>query len=151
MMNTNIILISIKSKYASKILNGTKSVELRKSRPKLVGEGDLALIYVPFPVQALVGAFSIQKIEENSPHLLWMRVREIAGVNEEEFKTYFNGSLKGVAVYFEKVWNFPQPVSLRSLKKSISCFNIPQCFRYITDKEKLSPPLTSCLKFIERE
>ena len=57
------VLLSIKPKYADKIFNGTKTVELRRICPK-VTEGDLILVYVSSPVKALVGEFEVKKIVE---------------------------------------------------------------------------------------
>ncbi len=60
-MSSN-ILLSVHPKYADKIFERTKTVELLRVRPKLLEEGDLVLLYVSSPVQALVGAFKVDKI-----------------------------------------------------------------------------------------
>ena len=43
---SNNVLLSVRPKYAEKIFERTKTVELRRIRPKLLEEGDLVLLYV---------------------------------------------------------------------------------------------------------
>ena len=60
--NKDLLIISVKPKYAEKILRGEKTIELRKCAPKKVGKDDYILIYVTAPVKELWGIYKIEKI-----------------------------------------------------------------------------------------
>jgi predicted transcriptional regulator len=49
------VLVSIRPFYASKILTGHKTVELRRKFPEVGAVGATALIYSSSPVSAVVG------------------------------------------------------------------------------------------------
>ena len=49
------VLVSVRSIYASKILHGQKTVELRRKFPEVGATGALVLIYSSRPVSAVVG------------------------------------------------------------------------------------------------
>jgi predicted transcriptional regulator len=48
------LLVSVRPKYASQILSGKKTVELRRKFPETIAAGTLALIYSSSPVRAIV-------------------------------------------------------------------------------------------------
>jgi predicted transcriptional regulator len=128
-MSSN-ILLSVRPKYANKIFERTKTVELRRVRPKLLEEGDLVLLYVSSPVQALVGAFKVDKIIEKPLKGLWRIVRNKAGITRQEFDNYYDGVSVGVGIFFkvQDVQKLDEPITLDILKKQ--SFHPPQGFRY---------------------
>ncbi len=134
-MNIRDILISIRPEYANMIFEGTKTVELRRVRPKHIKKGSLVLIYVSSPVQSLSGAFIIDDIIEQPISELWQRVHSQAGVTHEEFNSYYTKASKGIGIFFSEVWPFEQPIDLQSLKERMENFHPPQSFRYVTDRE----------------
>jgi len=136
----NAIFLSIRSKYVSKIFEGTKTVELRRVRPKYIAKGALVLIYVPSPVQSLVGAFKVNRAVEMPLKELWEAVHDRAGITREEFDVYYEGTSTGVAIFFSEARNLPHPIELRDLKESVG-FQPPQGFRYATASELASPQL----------
>ena len=139
---TNAIFLSIRSQYVNKIFAGTKTVELRRVRPRYIAKGALALIYVPSPVQSLVGAFKVDRVVEMPLRELWEAVCDRAGITREEFDAYYEGVSTGVAIYFREVWNLPEPIELRDLKEEVG-FHPPQGFRYVTASELVSPQLAA--------
>lgn len=134
MTSTNAIFLSIRSQYASKIFDGTKTVELRRVRPRYIEKGALVLIYVPSPVKSLVGAFKIDQVVEMDLSRLWKVTCDKAGITQEEFDAYYEGVSRGVAIYFKEVWNLPKPIELYKLKEEID-FHPPQGFRYVKERE----------------
>lgn len=140
-MPDSAILLSIHPRYAKKIFEGTKTVELRRVRPREIGSGSLGLIYVSSPVKSLAGAFIIKRIVEKPLRDLWEIVKNKAGVSFDEFYSYYNGISTGVGIIFDKVWHFSKPLELSQLKEQISGFHPPQSFRYATQKEMRSHPL----------
>ena len=116
-MANNAILMSIRPQYANKIFDGTKTVELRRVKPKVLQEGDLIFVYVSSPVKSLVGAFSVDSVMEKPLLALWKNVKDSAGISRSDFFSYFQGVEKGVAIFIKDVWLLPKPVHLSNLQK----------------------------------
>jgi predicted transcriptional regulator len=129
-MAKNALLMSIRPQYADKIFNGTKTVELRRIKPKFLSEGDLVLVYVSSPVKSLVGAFTVALVIKQPLQSLWEAVKDHAGVSEEEFSNYYQGVQTGVAIFIQNVWLLSEPLHLAQMKKNFKNFHPPQSFRY---------------------
>ncbi|MFK7800043.1 MAG: ASCH domain-containing protein [Anaerolineae bacterium] len=134
-MKKDVVLFSIKPKFANKIFSGEKTAELRRIRPKQVGRGDLALVYVSSPIKSLVGAFEIENIIEAPVESLWQLLKGRAGISFEEFTEYFKGAETGVGILFNSCWQLAEPVELKELREASNTFNPPQSFRYPSEKE----------------
>lgn len=130
MMGSSAILMSIRPQYAKKIFDGTKTVELRRIKPRLISEGVLVFVYVSTPVKSLMGAFTVSCVVEKPLTGLWRRVKDHAGIKHNEFMSYFDGVETGVAIFINDVWLLPRPISLTELKKEMKGFYPPQSFRY---------------------
>jgi predicted transcriptional regulator len=126
----NAILMSIRPQYAKKIFDGTKTVELRRVKPKSINKGDLIYIYVSTPIKSLMGAFTVSSVTEEPLVALWKNVKDQAGIKHHEFVNYFHGADIGVAIFIKDVWLLPRPVHLTELKKEMAGFCAPQSFRY---------------------
>ena len=68
------LFISVKPKYANAILEGTKTVELRRTRPNLP-DGSLVILYSSTPTRAVVGWAHLTGVREGTPIEIWDRVR----------------------------------------------------------------------------
>lgn len=134
-MSSNVLLLSIRPKYAEKIFEHTKTVELRRVRPKHLKKGDLVLIYVSSPVKALAGGFKVDCVVEKPLKDLWQMVQKKAGVTRQEFDTYYDGVSVGVGIFFKNknVVKLSEPIKLDILKEQR--FYPPQGFRYATASE----------------
>ncbi len=128
------VLLSIKPKYADKIFNGTKTVELRRICPK-VTKGDLVLVYVSSPVKALVGEFEVKKIVEAPLRVLWKKVQNYAGIDRKEFNQYYTGSMVGYGIFLKKALRLSEPLHLKNLKEEWPNFHPPQIYRYLTHEQ----------------
>ena len=148
-MSGNAIFLSIRPQYADKIFEGAKTVELRRIRPKHIRKGTLVLVYVPSPVQSLIGAFKVNRVVEESPQKLWEMVHDEAGVTREEFDTYYDGVSIGVGIFLGEVWRLPEPIELQDLKEQMIGFQPPQGFRYATPSELASSRLAELVEGIE--
>jgi len=129
-MTNNAVLMSIRPQYAYKIFDGTKTVELRRIKPKTLSNGDLILVYVSSPVKSLVGAFKVAHVIEKPLSSLWKAVKDHAGVSYAEFSKYYDGVLSGAAIFIKDVWLLPKPIHLSDLQKGVNGFYPPQSFRY---------------------
>jgi predicted transcriptional regulator len=128
------ILMSIRPKYAEKIFNGTKTIELRRVKPKHIQSGDLVFVYVSSPVKSLVGAFGVSKVIEAPILDLWSIVEHEAGISQVEFENYYQKAESGVAIYISNVWLLPKPIELADLKRYAKGFHPPQSYRYTSIK-----------------
>lgn len=148
-MSNNILLISIKPKYAKQIFNGNKTVELRRVRTKLK-TGDLVLVYVTSPQQELIGYFDVEKvivIENLKCHrkLFWQKVKKYACLEYSEFKTYYQGASIGVAIFINDFQLFDSSIELQTLKQKLPNFHPPQSYHYLnTEKTNIVEAIAGC-------
>ena len=122
------VLLSIKPKYASQIIEGNKKYEFRKSVFKN-RDLDMVYIYSSSPVKRIVGAFSIKNIIEKHPEQLWGECKDFSGIDKGDFFDYFRGKEKGFAIEIGDVEVF-DPINPKDV---IPDFVPPQSFCY-TDK-----------------
>ena len=67
-------------------------------------------------------------------------VSRLVGVNKADFDTYFEGQTVAYALEIKKVWTYPQPISLETLRGKFSSFTVPQSWRYVrTDEYQFFP------------
>lgn len=127
-------MLSIRPEFAEKIFAGTKTVELRRSRPR-VKDGDWVLVYVSSPVKILMGMFQVDGVHEGVPECLWDELNDRAGVTREQFEAYYAGAERGVGIAVRSPTRLKHPLSLNQLRGAISDFHPPQGFRYLTQHE----------------
>ena len=132
---SNILLLSIRPEYANKIFDRTKTVELRRIRPRLLNKGDRVVVYVSSPQQAVVGSFKVDNIVEKPVTELWEEVEKLAGISHEDFYDYYQGVKLGVGIFLKDIHRFSQPVELHRLRNKLPNLKPPQSFRYLTDNQ----------------
>ncbi len=123
-------LMSIKPRFVEMIFSGEKTVELRRVRPKL-GIGDRVLVYASAPTCALVGEFIVAGIVEGSPNSIWRRVRGKAGVTKTDYRFYFSGAPRAVAIQISSQRIYDKEPTLDELRSRFSRFHPPQSYRYL--------------------
>jgi predicted transcriptional regulator len=130
------ILFSIRPFYADKILEGHKTVELRRKFPEFGAAGSTALIYSTSPVSAIVGTARIKSVFKLSLPKLWKAHGAAARVAKADFDAYFAGQDYGFAIMLE---------SARQLKSQLTASDLevefgiapPQSYRYL-DEERVA-------------
>lgn len=132
--NPKVLLLSIKPEYVNKILDGQKTVELRKTRPK-IKEGDFILVYASSPQKSLVGWAEVQNIVCDSPKKLWKEVQYSAGITKQEFDSYYQKSRLGIGISIK--FNSTQKLSLEKVRERWHQFKPPQSFYYLKEDEVL--------------
>lgn len=133
-MSGRILLLSIRPKYADKIFEGIKDVELRRTRPRLCG-GDLVIVYASSPKKALIGAFEVERVIQKPLEDLWNEVQEKAGVSYKEFCFYYKGLSVGCGIFLDKTYYFREPIELDRLRREWDNFRPPQSYRYLKPNE----------------
>jgi len=125
------ILISVDERYARRMLNGAKMIELRR-RPIRIAPGGRVWIYSKIP-RGQVDAFGIvDDVISDSPHKIWEQHWQQCGVTKSEFESYFHNSEIGYAIKFKEIIGINTALSLEILRQSVATFQPPQFFKRLT-------------------
>jgi predicted transcriptional regulator len=127
------IILSIKNKYAAKILSGDKLYEFRgwiwKEQVRYV------YIYSSGVTKQIVARFEVTSIDCDTPLNIWQKYQNYTGVTKEEFFKYVD-SFNYDKIYSVKVDNLEileedKYINLDLLKLK----NAPQRFKYLNSDE----------------
>lgn len=124
------LLLSVKPRFAESILSGAKTIELRRTRPRLELPTE-ALLYASSPTMALVGSCRVDAVVAMSPTALWNKWGGSAGVTRSEFRAYFEGAALGYGLLLSNTERLPSPIGLDSLRQFWPGFQPPQSFGYV--------------------
>ena len=124
------VVLSLKPRFAEAILSGVKTVELRRTEPKIVVP-TRALLYASTPVRALVGTCIIDSIRSADLATLWDEFGSRSDLCHREFLQYFVGVDRGTALTLSQPRAFGQQVPLEDLRAQPKGFRPPQSFSYI--------------------
>lgn len=131
---SKLILMSIKTKYAKEIFNGTKKYEYRR---KSIGEKNLnnkIYIYSSQEEKAIIGYIIIDKILEGDINYI---LNETNNLNNKDIIDYFECSSKCFALQIKEYVKLDNLIKLDDIKKIDRSFNVPQFYRYIKENEYL--------------
>ncbi len=123
------IVLSIKPQYSEKIMQGLKTVELRRRFPVSAPKGTVAYIYSTSPVRAMVGMAEIDRITKLPINDLWDQFSSTAFIEQSDFFRYFEGVEFGYALHFKRPTSFSKPLPLDYLRSEYG-FEPPQSFLY---------------------
>lgn len=123
------VVLSIKPQYSDKILQGRKTVELRRRFPVSAPSGTVAYIYATTPVRAMVGAAEIKEVLKLPVDQIWAEFEDSALIDRTDFDNYFKGVDFGYALMFEDVKSFSRPIPLDELRERFG-FEAPQSYLY---------------------
>jgi predicted transcriptional regulator len=126
-------LLSIRPVFAELIVDGEKTVELRRRFTTSVDPNALALIYCTSPTQAIIGVAHIQAVERLPINKLWSKHSRSAKVNRDQFDEYFSGLKHGYAIILTDALRFEKKVAASKLRKLFG-FVAPQSFAYLSSE-----------------
>ncbi|MCQ3806139.1 MAG: ASCH domain-containing protein [Acidimicrobiaceae bacterium] len=127
------VVLSLKPRFAEAILAGAKTVELRRTVPKIVVP-TRALLYAASPVRALVGTCVITSVRSAGLAALWRKHGPRSDLSLDEFQQYFEGVTKGTALTLSDPQTLSRPIPLQDLRASPRNFRPPQSFAYVDTK-----------------
>ncbi len=122
-----IVLMSIHPEFAEALLDGTKTVELRK--PAISEDISHIVIYATAPVQRVLGWVKTVHVEFGSPSAIWEKHGARAGIHEREFRTYFRGHPLAVAIHVDSPRRLDVPLELSAVADGLTP---PQSWRYLS-------------------
>jgi len=124
------ILMSIHPRHAKAIINGDKTAEFRRVKPKLKS-GDLVVIYETSPIMAVTSIFSVKQVLWLPIDKLWGKTKSLAAISEKEFFDYFAGNTDGCAIIINKVWVLDTKKALSELSSAEKVIKPPQSYIYL--------------------
>lgn len=123
------VVLSIRPQYSEKIIEGLKTVELRRRFPIAAPRGATAYIYATSPVRAMVGVADIKRVLKMPVSQIWEQFEKVAYIEKNDFDKYFEGVESGFALQFENVRPLKKPLPLSELRERFG-FEPPQSFLY---------------------
>ena len=131
-------IISIKPHFVDAIAAGKKHYEFRR-RP-ILRRVEKFFIYATAPISALVGEFEIANVLCATPHELWEKTSEAAGITKSDFDLYFTGAIKAYALVIKGFKKYQRPIALHDAFPGAP---IPQSYIYVrtADSEKFTQEL----------
>lgn len=125
------ILLSVKPAYANLLVDGIKTIELRRKFPTAPVAGTRIVIYSSSPEKLVIGDCEIKEILHLPTNKLWSSVATEALVAKDFFDSYFDGLDSGFGIRVWKARRYKKPIPLVSVlgKKAVA----PQSYRYLPD------------------
>ncbi|MFC9534346.1 ASCH domain-containing protein [Streptomyces sp. NPDC056975] len=123
------MLLSVHPRFATAILDGSKTVEVRRQRVA-APPGTPVLLYATAPTMALVGAARIASIRVASPREVWSAHRSQTGISRSEYDSYMSGATQASGLTLQDPVSFEIPVPLDALRTA-GAFHPPQSYRYL--------------------
>jgi predicted transcriptional regulator len=120
------VLLSIKPEFASKIFDGTKKFEFRKSIFKR-NDVKKVVVYASSPVQQVIGEFDIADILHKDLDALWQITEKEAGITKQFYDMYFANKEMAFAIQVGNIHKYSKP-------KRLADYNLdyaPQSFAYL--------------------
>ncbi len=84
------------------------------------------------------GGFRVDKVWEDTPEVVWRKVKHLARVDEATFESYYKGRSKAFALNIAHAWEHKHPLPLADLRRKFANFVVPQSWRYLTAEERRS-------------
>lgn len=127
------IFISIHPVYADKIMEGVKTIELRRRFPELDGMQARLFVYSTHPVKSLIGYAEIKDVHHMPIRKIWSSFSNKAHIEKEDFTRYFKGVDYGYAVELKNPIKFSSPVPINFLMENYG-IAAPQSYRYLDEE-----------------
>lgn len=128
------LVLALKPRFAEAILAGTKTVEVRRVRPRITVP-TLALLYASGSARALVGTCVVRSVARYPADELWHLHGVGTALCRTEFDAYLQGRDCGVALLLERPEPLAAPIPLHTLRHAHG-FRPPQSFAYVSHAKR---------------
>ncbi len=129
------LFLSIHPEHVQAIVEGRKTVELRKRQPR-ADVGSSVVIYATTPRCEVVAAATLYKVQVATPDDLWRQVSDGTAVSRKAFDAYFKDAQTAVGIHLTNINVFDSPLKLSELRHRWDGFHPPQQFRYLDSKQQ---------------
>jgi predicted transcriptional regulator len=123
------VIFSIKPEFADQILEGIKTVELRRRFTNVAPIGARAFIYSSRPVKAMVGYATISDVRRLHVSEIWKEYADKAGISHEAFNAYFRGVTHGYVIALCDPKRLQPVATINHLRDQFG-FRAPQSYRF---------------------
>ncbi|WP_319519671.1 ASCH domain-containing protein [uncultured Martelella sp.] len=127
-------IISIRPPYAEAILDGAKTIELRRRIPSL-SVGTTLWIYATKPVGAVIGLARVQRIVRGDPEQIWLDFGHAAAIDRVSYEAYFSGADEAIGIILADVERSEEFVEIEKLRTIREGFHPPQVLMWISGTE----------------
>jgi len=141
---TDNILISVRHRHVLSMLNGSKTVEVRR-RPLRIQPGTRVWVYSKLPRGHVELVATVEKIAIGSPKDLWDSYRARIGITFAEFSSYLSGVSAACAILLKDIEPLDPALELSSLRRTSRNFHPPQFFTRFAHASTLHNLLASKL------
>ncbi len=128
------ILISLRPAYTRAILEGIKTVELRR-RKVHAAVGTRVWLYSKIPTARIEGVARIKHVHEAGLPDIWSQYSNQVGVSKREFEDYFKGCRKGCVIVLVEARAIFPAVDLNTVRARLGGFHPPQFFKRLNSRE----------------
>lgn len=130
MTDERTLLLSLRPRYAHAILDGSKTVEVRKRRVG-ASPGTRVILYASSPRKAVVGTARLRHTVVCAPEMAWRDHGATLGLARHEFDNYIAGRSEACLLLLENVQRLEPPLELADLRRTRP-FQPPQSYRYVS-------------------
>lgn len=130
------LLMSLRPEFAESILQGRKTVELRRKFSKKY-EGSTIVFYVTYPVQQFMFTAKVAKVDHGPKKHLWNMYQQECGISQVSFDKYFTGTSNGYAIHLSDIKLVPNQLLLKHAKEVCPQLRPPQSFQKLEPKSPL--------------
>lgn len=121
------LLLSIRPQFADAIIQGTKTIELRRTCPNIAPDAAV-LLYASAPRKAVVARARVSSILQAEPANIWRDHANEIGISTSSFRDYFDGAETAYGLRLQDVTEL-DPLPLRELRAL--GIEPPQSWRYL--------------------
>src|SRR5215467_5290123 len=110
------VVLSVRPIYSRQLIEGKKTIELRRRFPISAPRGTIAYIYSTSPVQAMIGSAQISDVLKLPITEIWKKFGKLAQIDKPDFNAYFSGLDEGFALKIRNPRAFTRPIDLAELR-----------------------------------
>lgn len=130
---TRALLLSIKTQYARAILEGRKTIQVRRRFPN-IDPGTTVVLYSSSPEKAVLGTVRLRRTIEVNPDCVRGWHGSDIGISERDLNAYLEGAEESTLLEVDCPDSWEQPVSLESLRTVLG-IEPSQSFRYLATEQ----------------
>ena len=109
----DVVLLPLRPDYARPIMDGSTCVELRKTA--FAHTPTHVLVYASSPVEKVLGSFEVAAVDIDCVEALWVRYADVGCITRDDFREYYAGRERGVALGVRHVVALADPLPLAAL------------------------------------
>ena len=136
MPNEQTLMMSLRPEFAELILQGRKTVELRRKFSKKY-EGATIVFYITNPVKQFMFTAKITQVDHDQKKRIWNTYQQECGISLATFDQYFSGTDHGYAIHLSNIKPIPNQLVLEHAKNACPQLRPPQSFQRLEPKSPL--------------